>query len=100
MKYESWLFGKDGALFRAASTGKLALVEELIGDGANVNAASRNGYTPLHRAAQNGHEKVVALLCRHGANPRAASNDQVTPLALAEKNGHGDTMRRLLQRDT
>jgi len=67
MKYENWLFGKDGALFRACSRGKLELAKELVSKGANVNVKSNNGFTSLHRA-----------------------KDNITPLDLAKKNGHSD----------
>jgi len=94
-KYINWLFGTDGALFRAAAIGRLDLTGELIAGGANVNIASRNGYTPLHRAAQNGHEGVVNLLLEHGANPGAMSNDKVSPIDLARNNGHKAIVERL-----
>jgi len=95
MKYINWLFGKDGALFRAAAMGKLDLTGELIASGANVNITSRNGYTPLHRAAQNGHEEIVALLLKHGANLRAVSNDKLLPVDLARDKGHKGIVKQL-----
>ena len=88
MKYSSWLFGRDGALFSAAARGKEDLLQELIADGANVNAASGNGYTPLHRAAQNGHEHIVRRLVQQGANVQVLSIDNLSPSDLARKNGH------------
>lgn len=90
MKYESWLFGKDGALMRAAAIGRIELVQELVARGANVNIASTNGFTPLHRAAQNGHKAVVEFLLNNGARADAGSNDDKTPSALAILNGHLD----------
>jgi len=88
MKLASWIFGADGALFRAAARGDAALIEELIASGANVNAASRRGYTPLHRAAQNGNTEAVALLLKKGANAEAATIEGLTPLEMARMNGH------------
>ena len=88
MKYESWLFGRDGALFRAAATGRIELVRQLIAEGANVNAASRNGYTPLHRAAQNGHEAIVNILLSHNAVAGAMTANKLSPLDLATQSGH------------
>jgi len=90
MKYENWLFGKDGALFKAAATGKLELARELIADGANINAASSTGYTPIHRAAQNGHKGMVEFLLENGADAGVESKDNQTPLKLAIQNGHAD----------
>ena len=90
MKYENWLFGKDGALFRACSRGKLELAKELVSKGANVNVKSNNGFTSLHRAAQNGHIKLVEFLLGKGVNPSPKAKDNITPLDLAKKNGHSD----------
>lgn len=90
MKYENWLFGKDGALLRASAHGKLALAEELVSTGADVNITSSNGFTPLHRAAQHGHVTVVEFLLSKGAKLKPASKDHDTPLSLAQKNGHED----------
>lgn len=90
MQYQNWLFGKDGALFHASATGNLHSVEILVSMGANVNAQSVNGYTPLHRAAQNGHKAVVEHLLIHKANANAKSVTNETPLSLAEKNKHSD----------
>lgn len=95
MKYESWLFGKDGALFQAAATGSAALVDELLADGADANAASRNGYTPLHRAAQNGHLEVVRKLLAHAAARDARTADGNRPADLARRNGHADIVKLL-----
>ena len=97
MQYKNWLFGKDGALFRAASQGNLETVEHLITQGANVNAQSSNGYTPLLRAAQNGHKAVVEYLLTQKANPDAKSASDETPLTIAESNGHTDIANCLRQ---
>ena len=90
MKYVNWLFGKNGALFKASANGNLVLLKELVGEGANINIVSQNGYTPLHRAAQNGHTEVVKFLLSKGANAEMESNDGETPLTLAVKNGRND----------
>lgn len=96
MKYEDWLFGKDGALFKAASEGDLELVKELCAGGANASIASKSGYTPLHRAAQNGHADIVSFLVSRGAPKEARANDGETPLSLARTNNH-EVVARILQ---
>ena len=88
MKYENWLFGKDGALLRACSQGKLDLAKELVSKGANVNVKSNNGFTPLHRAAQHGYIKLVEFLLGKGVNPSPKTKDNITPFDLAKANGH------------
>lgn len=88
MRYENWLFGRDGALLRAATLGNLPLVEELIKGGANVNIASCNGITPLHRAAEHGHMIVVKHLLLSGAKADAVSKTGQTARSLALASGH------------
>ena len=56
------------ALHWAVRANDLPTVQVLIRAGANVNAASRYGMTPLLFAAQNGEPKVVAALLKAGAN--------------------------------
>jgi len=91
-----WLFGIDGALFRAANRGTLEMAVELVGKGANVRVTSNRGVTPLHRAAQNGHREIVEFLLRHGAQPGAEADDGQTPISMAEANGH-DKIAALLR---
>jgi ankyrin repeat protein len=97
MKHKSWLFGKNGAFFRAAVLGDQKLVEELARAGADINVASSKGFTPLHRAAQHGHIQTVEFLLREGADPSATAKDGSTPLSLAEQCGQrsiSDLLRR------
>jgi len=90
MKYENWLFGKNGALFKASACGNLDILKELLAEGADINIISQNGYTPLHRASQNGHTVIVDFLLSNGANATIESKDGETPLTLAVKNGRNE----------
>lgn len=47
----------------------------LIGMGADVNAAAKDGTTPLHRAAYTGAIELISLLLSKGANTRARIHD-------------------------
>ena len=95
MKYGHWLFGRGGALLSAAAKGRRQLVVELVERGANLNAASSTGYTPLHRAAQNGHVEIVEFLLSRGARPDAAANNEDTPLSLATASKHENIVAML-----
>ncbi len=90
MQHQNWLFGKDGALFQASANGNIKTAETLISDGANVNATSANGYTPMHRAAENGHLAVVEYLLSENANPGLKSNADESAADLAKSNGHNN----------
>ena len=60
----------------AAVTGQAEAIELLIGRGADVNAAGRDGGTALHAAAFLGHEKAVDVLLRNGAKVNAANQQR------------------------
>jgi ankyrin repeat protein len=67
-------------LFEAVTHGNKTTIDLLLANGANVNAKSKDGYTPLHRASVDGDKDVVELLLTHGANVNATTNDGMTPL--------------------
>lgn len=48
-------------------SGKENMVSLLCDNGANVEARTRDGLTPLHCAARSGHERVVEALLDRGA---------------------------------
>lgn len=70
-------------LVEAAQTGDVALLNQLLDAGANLNAGNDVGYTPLHVAAKRGHEAVAVSLLEAGANPNAEDSDGKTPLHWA-----------------
>jgi hypothetical protein len=55
-------------LWTAARSGMLAVVEDLMDDGAEVNSADPDGNTALILAAQKGHSQVVRYLRTKGAD--------------------------------
>ncbi len=59
----------------------------LLEHGADVNARSRDGYTPLNFATQKGSKEGVALLLEKGAKIDMADMFHRTPLIIAEKSG-------------
>jgi hypothetical protein len=79
-------------LLAAAAKGETTLVQTLIQAGAGVEAADKNGRTPLMLAAQHGHLDTVRALLAAGANPDARDKSGFTAfgLALLDPIGHGE----------
>src|SRR5262249_3771735 len=65
--------------------------------GANVNAASRYGITPIILAAENGDPKVVAGLLKAGASPNSALPEGQTALMTAARTGNVDSLKLLVE---
>lgn len=76
------------ALSRAAYFGHLAVVEYLVGQGANIEATARDLSRPLHWAALGGYLSVVEYLVGAGASLTATSTGGATPRDSAVSRGH------------
>ncbi len=65
--------------------GRCAIVEMLLGHGADIAAAEKNfeGMTAMHEAAMNGHKDIVELLLVLGADINASDRRGKTPLDRA-----------------
>jgi hypothetical protein len=85
-------------LHLAAYFGVKAIVELLLEKGANIEAANRLGWTPLHWASQSGHIDVIKLLLEKGANIEAANRLGWAPLHQASQNGNIDVVKLLLEK--
>jgi len=90
----------DGStpLHWAAYRDDLAKADQLIRDGANVNAANDLGVTPLWAASINGSPALVKRLLDAGANPNTALFSGETPLMVAARSGKAAAVELLLAR--
>jgi len=97
--------GKDGSpLVNAALYGKIEVVKFLISKGANVNAKSNGGRTPLHAAVGAGVLSVsdvnivavVKLLVSNGADVNAKDNKGETPLGDVVVFGTSEVIKLLI----
>src|SRR5580765_1570950 len=85
------------ALVDAVKDGNRAVVQTLLRQKTNVNAAEADGTTALHWAVRADDQELVRLLLGAGANARAANRYGVTPLQLAATNGSVATAQALLK---
>ena len=80
------------------------MVEALVASGAEIDARSDLGRTPLHQAALYRGARVIEALLDAGADPMAEDNEGNRPADLAERNSRipedSDVMRRLRGSDT
>ena len=90
----------DGStlLHESVRRGDLAAVNAVIARGADVNAATRYGVTPLGLAALNGDTPIIRRLLDAGANPNAATPGGETPLMTAARVGRLEAVTLLLDR--
>ena len=67
--------------------------------GAEVDLATRHGYTALHFACQNGFPSTVALLLQYRADTNVQTEEGYTALLLGCYGGHKDITTALLKAD-
>jgi uncharacterized protein len=91
---EPW--GSRTALSIATERGDEPMVDFLIERGANVNANSGKGLTPVMGAAYYGRTSCVSLLVKAGGDVNASDPEGLTPLMFAAKLGHTETARLLV----
>ncbi|MGH9836522.1 MAG: TonB family protein [Blastocatellia bacterium] len=88
----------DRALYKAAESGDIAEINELLNAGANVNCALDGDGSPLIGAAREGRLAAVRLLLDRGADPNLAVSGDGNPLIMAAREGHADVVLLLLDR--
>ncbi|MGA8028634.1 MAG: ankyrin repeat domain-containing protein [Bryobacteraceae bacterium] len=88
--------GSAANLLRAATQGDLQHVKELLAAGADVNAGSSSGETPLHNAVYSGNVALVELLLASGADVNAKERSGSTPLHVAAQRGYKEVAEVLL----
>jgi Ankyrin repeats (3 copies) len=82
----------------AASKGYVAMAGLLLEKGADIEAKSNGGCTPLGVAARYGHEAVARLLLETGADINAKCNLGLSPLGAAARHGHKAVARLLIEK--
>lgn len=90
----------DGSLANFICDGKFEVVESLIHAGADVNAAMKEGWTPLMQAAQDGIDnklELMDLLIEYGADVNAKDINGLTALIVAAREGFPDAVQLLIE---
>jgi len=78
---KTWTDARGCTLLAAlAEIGLIEHVTILLEAGAEVNAADRDGWTPLYRASSLQDTPMLSLLLHHQADPNQANKDGSTPL--------------------
>ena len=75
--------GANISLHAAVRFGDLAKVENILEDGADVDAKDRGGYTPLYYAIWNEDKDTIKLLVAKGADVSFTPKDDYPPLHYA-----------------
>ena len=88
----------DTGLYEAAGEGDLPGIDELLGQGANVDAELLGDGSPLIAAARNGHLAAVRALLDRGANPNLAVPGDGNALIAAAGRDYTDVVALLLDR--
>ncbi|CAJ1034812.1 Ankyrin repeats (3 copies)/Ankyrin repeats (many copies)/Ankyrin repeat, putative [Leishmania lindenbergi] len=88
-------------LHHAAFSGNMAFVKAILDRSGTqqvmIDAADREGWTPLHYAADRGHTQVAAALLDEGASVNARDTAKRTPMHLAALSGRADVVAMLLR---
>jgi len=86
-------------LLAATRKGDLALVKQLLDEGANVNARTRYDSTPLFFACDRGHIEIARLLIERGADLNVKDNFySATALGWAMSKKHDDIVALLIEK--
>lgn len=75
------------------------MVSLLLGQGADINACDKNGWTALHFAAKAGYLNVVKLLTESGASPKFETKEGKVSICFAAAANHSDVLSFLMKRD-
>lgn len=87
------------ALHLAAKNDQPAMIKLLLNSGANIEARSDGGWTPLLMAAEAGSEAAIDALLTHSqsANVNARTSSGMTALHWAAENGKLSAVQRILK---
>ncbi|MDP6679983.1 MAG: ankyrin repeat domain-containing protein, partial [Verrucomicrobiota bacterium] len=86
----------DISIVDAAKEGNIETVKQHLTAGADVNAKTESGWTPLHEAARSARKEIGELLIAKGAEVNAQGQYMATPLHYAAGEGHKEVVELLI----
>ncbi len=86
-------------LFDAINENNINKTNELINEGADIDAKNDAGFTPLMVASKNGYVEVAKLLIFNSADIEAETNDRMRALLIAGEHGQIEILKLLLKND-
>ena len=75
------------------------MIEFLIENGADIDAKTAHGFTPLLYASKNGHHSIIELLVVNGADVDIKDKAGLTPLMHLARNGYIDMVFNFIKQD-
>ena len=88
----------NSKLHAAAKSGNTARIQQLLANGAEINAKADNGTTPLHMAMCKKALEGAKLLINAGADVNAKTDNNITPLHLAVANDVAEVAKLLIEK--
>ncbi|KAG0280352.1 hypothetical protein BGZ95_010458 [Linnemannia exigua] len=80
------------------SVGNVEITNLLLTKGANANARTETGTTPLHYASSKNHLEVARILLDKGADPKLDDNNKQIPLHRAVVRGYTPLTKLLIEK--
>ncbi len=91
--------GTWSPLHYAAAADNTKMVNYLIKKGADINARTLRGFTPLYMAARDGSAETVEALLKAGARKDFCSNDALAPYDIAKQRQNSEEVLEMLKYD-
>jgi hypothetical protein len=85
----------ESTIIEVVKANDLERLNDLIQQGADLDAVDENGWTALCWAASRGNTAAINILCNAGANVFKAGDDKRTPYKIALAASHRETAKRL-----